>query len=591
MNLGSEQVELVWKEITVTSISSPVPHKIISNSEGTISPGTITAVLGSSGSGKTTLLNAIAGNVRHRSEMTGEAFLNGYVVDPTTWEQVVGLVSKNFHAHPHQTVTETLSFALRMSYGGIENEEFIEKMTAEMIDALGLNRARDNRLDAISTGEMKRLYLGVVLVKNPSVLVLDEPTNDLDSFNAMHMLSLLRLLAAHGKSLLLSVEQPSFKALRCFDKIMLLCRGEIIFDGEVGECIRFFRSCGYTVPKNTNPSDFFLEAMQVDRRSPEAEQRSVERIRRLKAKWSGISPGVEIRQLGTPARKTMLANPLYKFVWLIRRNLVEFFRNRKYLGIFTIQKLLMLVLLTLVYLRLGHTQDDIRSRVGVQSFIIINSFEKNLFTAAIIFNGSKKVFKRELCAGMYGAYVGILAELCSKFVTTSLANIVYVSIAYWIIGLNPGFLRFVTLLLVLVCISFFCLSLAIVIAIHTESILDSFVLSTIYLSFFTVFSGTFVDLNTIPRFIRWMIWLSPMYYAFQATVQSQFSGQNFFYEGSALPVLETGEEVLEYYGLNKLGYKMSLCILFVIALGTCLLTMILGKIKLRPKIASEEDFE
>jgi ATP-binding cassette, subfamily G (WHITE), eye pigment precursor transporter len=591
MNLGCAQVELAWKDIRVISVSLPVPYTIISGSKGRVSPGTITAVLGPSGSGKTTLLNAIAGHLRYKSEAAGEVFLNGHVVDPLTWEQTVGFVPRRFHAHPNQTVAETLSFALRMSYGGPETEEFVENLASEMMDALGLRRVKENTLNAISAGELKRLYLGVILVKNPSVLILDEPISDLDSFNAMHMLELLKLLAAHGKSLLLSIQQPSSKTLKYFDKIMLICQGEIIFDGRVDACIKFFRSCGYTVPKSINPSDFFLEITQVNKTSPELEQRSMERIRRLRSKWENISPGVEVHQVEVPRREAVLSNPLYKFMHLVRRSLVEFVRNREYLGIFAVQKIVMLVLLTLVYLRLGYTQDDIKSRIGVQSFIVINSFEKNLFVATLNFERTKKILKRELCAGMYGAYVGIVAELCSKFITTSLANLAYLSIAYWIIGLNPGFFRFVIFLLVLVCVSFFCLSLSIVIAIHTNNGQHAFVLSTTYLSFFTVFSGTFVDLNTIPHFIRWMVWLSPMYYAFQAIVQSQFSGERFVYKGDAFPVLETGKDILDYYGLDKLGYKTSLCILFGISLAMCLLTLVIGDIKLRPKVVSEEDFE
>ncbi len=82
----------------------------------------------------------------------------------------------------------------------------------------------------ISKSEMKRTAIGVELITDPMLVLLDEPTSGLDSHKALSIVKLLKNLARkRGKTVVSTIHQPSSEAYACFDRLILMCDGYIVY--------------------------------------------------------------------------------------------------------------------------------------------------------------------------------------------------------------------------------------------------------------------------------------------------------------------------------------------------------------------------
>lgn len=571
----------------VEHISKNTVKTIVYRAQGKIESSTMTALIGVSGSGKTTLLNALVGKSEQGLRVAGEIFLNGRFASDKAWEKVIGFACKHFYAYESQTVEETLRFATKMTPCEVETEELVSREISYLAHILGLTRVMNTPISSISTGERTRLSLGVTLVRKPLILIMDEFAGELDSFNIMHVLRILKGLRDQGKGILISLQRPSQKMLSLFDRMILMCQGEIVFDGRLEECESFFRSCGYDLTGHSNPSDFFVETLSIDTTTEELERVSLERIHRLKVAWRRIQQPVTSTVVGRVQIPQTSGFTTSKFVTLFKRNISDFVRKTDFQKILWTQKLTTMTLLIVVYIRLGYSQEGIRNRFGLLSFIVIASFEKIEAISAMTFYSHKKAFKREVCSGMYGAVSSYFSSLLSSFCTTGIPNMMYTIVVYWAVGLNQSFWRFIFFVLVLILISFFAVALAIAISIHTRTLVQAQVLGTTVLVAFIIFGGNFVNPNSIPGFARWIIWISPVYYAFEAMLQNQLNDLSFTCDGNSRePCFTNGREFLDFYGLNRIGYKKSVSVLLFITLMMVVLGAISMKVKVRPGVTS-----
>ncbi|RLN40820.1 ATPase, coupled to transmembrane movement of substances isoform X1 [Panicum miliaceum] len=103
--------------------------------------------------------------------------------------------------------------------GGTAGAERAQELMAE----LGLQRVAAFRVTDVSGGERRRVSIGVDLVHDLAVLLLDEPTSELDSGSALHIVKMLRDMAtAHGKTIVLTIHQSGFRILELIDRVVLL---------------------------------------------------------------------------------------------------------------------------------------------------------------------------------------------------------------------------------------------------------------------------------------------------------------------------------------------------------------------------------
>ncbi|MCO8269897.1 ABC transporter ATP-binding protein [Actinoplanes sp. TRM 88003] len=170
----------------------------------TIEPGDYLAIVGTSGSGKSTLMHLLGGLDRP----TGGTLLIGGrdVAGLTPGEmaklrnETIGFVFQSFHLLARTTARDNV--ALPLVYRGIGRRERRARAT-EMLDRVGLSHRVDHRPNQMSGGEQQRVAIARALVTDPSVLLADEPTGNLDSATGQSVLALLESLNAEGVAVVL----------------------------------------------------------------------------------------------------------------------------------------------------------------------------------------------------------------------------------------------------------------------------------------------------------------------------------------------------------------------------------------------------
>lgn len=206
----------------------------------TIQPGEFVLVVGESGSGKSTLLRAINGLVPHFTggRIAGQVVVNGLdtvAVGPQPLSRHVGFVWQNPEA---QAVLDRVEpeIAFGLENAAIPRPEMQERV-AEVLAWLELTPLRDRAIVTLSGGERQRVAIASALALRPHILVLDEPTSQLDPASACEVLDALsRLHEALGITIVLA-EHRLERVLGQADRLLVLERGRITQDGTPQEVL------------------------------------------------------------------------------------------------------------------------------------------------------------------------------------------------------------------------------------------------------------------------------------------------------------------------------------------------------------------
>jgi lipoprotein-releasing system ATP-binding protein len=150
-----------------------------------ISKGEIVSIIGASGAGKSTLLHILGTLDKPDS---GSIFLNNIEADKLSGKSLakfrndhIGFVFQFHHLLPEFTALENVCIP---GWVGGKNKSDTEKRAKELLDYLGLNKKFENKPGQLSGGEQQRVAVARALVNNPSIVLADEPTGNLDSANA-----------------------------------------------------------------------------------------------------------------------------------------------------------------------------------------------------------------------------------------------------------------------------------------------------------------------------------------------------------------------------------------------------------------------
>lgn len=254
----------------------------------TAQSGMLVGVMGASGSGKSTLLHLLAGT----AEPTfGRVELDGIPVTDNRANAHIGLVPQEDHLLPELTVKENLWYAARLAHGK-EPASATEKRVAQCLQRLGLQEAQnlpvgDALNKTISGGQRKRLNIALELIREPKVLLVDEPTSGLSSKDSESLMDLLKQMTHTGTLVIAVIHQPSGDIFRSFDALWVLDQGGYpVFTGRPLDALTHFRTivnhfdaeqvaCGLC--GHVNPEQIFniIEVPVLDGRGKSTGQRRI----------------------------------------------------------------------------------------------------------------------------------------------------------------------------------------------------------------------------------------------------------------------------------------------------------------------------
>lgn len=190
----------------------------------------LVVLLGPSGSGKTTLLNVLGGLDKVQSGTIDFDMdtIEGY--DTKTWDKIrneaVGYIFQNYNLLPELSVFDNIAFVLKMI--GIQDPEIIEKRVNYILHAVNMYPFRKKRALQLSGGQQQRVAIARALVKNPRIIIADEPTGNLDSKNTQEIMNIIKQISLEKLVVLVTHEKDIARFYG--DRIIELKDGQIISD-------------------------------------------------------------------------------------------------------------------------------------------------------------------------------------------------------------------------------------------------------------------------------------------------------------------------------------------------------------------------
>ena len=198
-----------------------------------IEDGEFCYLVGPSGSGKSTIIKMITGEIRPTS---GSVHVNGYSLERIRKSEIpymrrtVGVVFQDFRLIANKTVYDNVAFAMRVI--GARDREIRERVPY-VLELVGLDSKATRHPNELCGGEQQRLAIARALVNNPSTIIADEPTGNLDPELAMEIMSLLQEINNLGTTMLVVTHAQDL--VHMFNKRTIVINdGLIVGDGMDG---------------------------------------------------------------------------------------------------------------------------------------------------------------------------------------------------------------------------------------------------------------------------------------------------------------------------------------------------------------------
>lgn len=222
--------------ILLDRVSVMYPNKTVALSGVSlhIAPKEFVTIVGESGAGKSTFIRLL---IKEELPTSGKIIVGSVDYDTIDKANVphlrrrIGVVFQDFKLLPNLTVFENVAFALEVS--GVKNSE-IKRAVPKILQLVGLAEKSANYPSELSGGEQQRVAIARALVRNPKILIADEPTGNLDPKNAWDIIDLLLKINRFGTTVVLTTHNKEI-VNKLKRRVVTISKGRIIKDEKVGK--------------------------------------------------------------------------------------------------------------------------------------------------------------------------------------------------------------------------------------------------------------------------------------------------------------------------------------------------------------------
>ncbi|KAJ3109352.1 hypothetical protein HK100_003307 [Physocladia obscura] len=526
------------------SYTLPNGQIILSEITSTAYAGAITAIMGPSGAGKSTLLDILAGKEKSGT-ILGNLTFDGEALTQKEIIKAVAFVDQDDLLLPSMTVRETLLFSAKLRLPESMSTKEKEERVDSVLDTLALSHVAHSRVGGfgkrgISGGERRRVSIGVELVTEPGILLLDEPSSGLDSFNAHAVIETLHNLAhVHGKTVVLTCHQPRSDTFALFDNVIVLAAGKALYIGRRSDCASKIKSDGTPCPEGYNIADHLLDlAMKIPREqsknlakaasSPFVLNVSGSGFRRSRGKTSGANH-IELTETntstGTPenefVHKSNSMNRgvsvgfLTQITELVGRSFKHLVRTPSLLLAHLSLSIILGIFVGGVYYHSDDSISGVQNRLGSLFFILSLVGFSSLSVIGSMAQ-ERNLFLREKSNGVYGSMPYYLSKiLCDILPLRILPAFLTGTIAFFMVGYDASGSRYPKFLVLLLLFSAIMGLMCMCLAAAISDVGTATLAGAIIILFKMLFAGLIISQDSIPWALRWIQYLSFFRYPYE----------------------------------------------------------------------------
>lgn len=535
---GSKDV-FSWKQLNYDITIKGSRRRLLSDVEGFVEPGTLTALMGASGAGKTTLLNVLAQRVGEAGIVTGDATINGISLDES-FKRRTGYVQQQDIHMSEMTVREAFQFSALLRQPRetplVEKHAYVEKI----ISILGLDDYADAVIgvpgNGLSAEKRKRTTIGLELVARPSLLLfVDEPTSGLDSHSAWSIIKLLRDLADAGQAILCTIHQPSATLLGQFDRLLLLARGgKTVYFGDLGTDSRtvteYFADYGAPrCPEGANPAEYVLEQVGAGVRghatldwpsvwATSSERQAITaRIERLKSQ-----KGTRSGHGSTATNRTFATTWFQQYLIVQKRLFMQHWRSPGYMNGKLAINIVGGLFMAFTFYKESNSVQGLQNKVFSVFMLLLLCLVLMVLLQPRLIELRKIYDSRERYSNMYHWSVfvaaNIIVEIPFNFVISSLGFVCWYFPVGWWRDISAGRGAFMYLVFILYQVYHTTFSQAV--AIVSPNAETAAMITTLFYTFILAFSGVLQPLRQLVNFWHFAYYISPFTWLVSAMVSA-----------------------------------------------------------------------
>ncbi len=418
--------------------------------------GKLIGIMGASGAGKTTLLNVLTGI---ENPSAGEVVINSINLHTQhdKIEGVIGYIPQDDLLIEELTVFENLYYNAKLCFKDKTEEELIS-LVDKTLASLGLLDRKMLKVGSplnktISGGQRKRLNIALELIREPSILFVDEPTSGLSSRDSENVMDLLRELALKGKLIFVVIHQPSSDIYKMFDKMIILdTGGYLIYYGNPVEAVTFFKKADMQINSDVgecptcgsvNPELIFniIDAQVVDEFGRYTDKRKV-----MPEQWenlygSKIKPEIIEDAHEEPPRSLDIPNWINQFKIYTIRDFVSKISNRQYIILNLLEAPVLGLILSFLIRYIADPSSKIyifRDNENIPPYIfmslIVAMFLGFMVSAEEIFR-DRKILKREAFLNLSRSSY-LVSKVLIMLIISAIQSLFYVMVGNLILGIH-----------------------------------------------------------------------------------------------------------------------------------------------------------
>ncbi len=501
LNVNQNGFTINAKDISFkVNIGTPNEKELIKNINLTVYPGEIVGLMGLSGAGKTTLLKTLSG---YTKPTEGAVFVNGLDLYKNfdRIKNSIGYVPQEDIIHPELTVYEALFYSLKLRTKEKLSINEINERIDSILDELGFIISGDDDIRNVkigspeekgtSGGQRKRINIAMELLADPEIIFLDEPTSGLSSVDATMVMDKLKELADKGKTIILTIHQPSLVNYKKMDDMIILTRGELAYFGpNYPDSIKFFNNDTQSQDILSDP-DMALMGLHNGEDKKNISWSSKYQTSDIYDKF--VKDRGSINSSDSISSGDNSSSTLSQLMTLTSRYLKIKIKDRINTAILLIQAPIIAILL--VFLFSGEGESFHQEHPNILLFIlVISSMWFGIINAVKEIVSEKAIYERERLIGLK-----LFPYIFSKFLILAVLSLIQVSILLAIIKLSPITLdlNFFNLLILIFVTALTGVSIGLLTSAVASSVSQALSLVPIILLPMIIFGGGMIPVNKL----------------------------------------------------------------------------------------------